>query len=70
MAMAAALSFTIALYVVAGVVIGFAFVLFGATRIFPHPVGVSPGARILLLPGAMLLWPLVLRRWLKSRKSR
>ena len=55
---------------VAGVAIGFAFVIFGATRIFPHPVGVSPGARILLLPGAVLLWPLVLRRWLKSRRPR
>jgi hypothetical protein len=68
--MATALSSALALYIAAGVVIGFAFVLFGATRVFPHPVGVSPGARILLLPGAALLWPLVLSRWLKSRKSR
>jgi hypothetical protein len=68
--MATALSSALALYIAAGVVVGFAFVLFGATRVFPHPVGVSPGARILLLPGAALLWPLVLRRWLKSRKSR
>ena len=68
--MATALFSALALYIAAGIVIGFAFVLFGATRVFPHPVGVSTGARILLLPGAVLLWPLVLRCWLKSRKSR
>jgi hypothetical protein len=31
---------------------------------------VSAGARIVLLPGSVLLWPLVLRRWLKSRSPR
>jgi hypothetical protein len=31
---------------------------------------VTPGTRILLLPGAALLWPLVLRRWPKSRSHR
>jgi hypothetical protein len=41
-------------------------VLFGVTRAFASDAGVG-GARILLLPGSVLLWPLVLRRWLKSR---
>jgi hypothetical protein len=31
---------------------------------------VTVGARILLLPGAFVLWPLVLARWLKSRGAR
>ena len=68
--MATALFSALALYIAAGVAIGFAFVLFGATCVFPHPVTVTLGARILLLPGAALLWPLVLRRWLKSRSHR
>jgi hypothetical protein len=68
--MATALFSAFALYIAAGVAIGLAFVLFSATRVFPHPVTVTPGARILLLPGAALLWPLVLRRWLKSRSHR
>jgi hypothetical protein len=68
--MATALFSVLTLYAAAGVAIGFAFVLFGATRVFPHPVAVTTGARILLLPGAALLWPLVLRRWLKSRSPR
>jgi hypothetical protein len=67
LAMATALFSALALYIAAGITVGFSFVLFGATRVFPHPVTLTPGARILLLPGAALLWPLVLRRWLKSR---
>jgi len=68
--MAAILLSAVALYVAAGIATGLAFVLFGVTQVFPHPVSVTPGARIVLLPGAALLWPLVLRRWLKSRSHR
>jgi hypothetical protein len=68
--MAAAVFSALALYVAAGIAIGFAFVLFGVTRALPHPTPVTIGARIVLLPGSVLLWPLVLRRWLKSRSRR
>jgi len=54
-----------AIYVAAGLVVGLAFVVFGVTAVQPAPVTV--GARILLLPGATALWPLVMSRWLKSR---
>lgn len=62
---AAAVLFAFALYAAAGIIIGILFVLFGVTRVLPHPVGVTVGARILLFPGSALLWPMVLRRWLK-----
>ena len=65
--MAAALFSALALYIAIGIVVGLAFVLFGVTRALPHPTPVSAGARILLMPGSVLLWPLVLHRWLKSR---
>ncbi len=64
---AAILFFAVGLYAAAGLVTGITFVLFGVTRALPHPVTVTVGARILLLPGATLLWPFVLSRWLKSR---
>jgi len=60
----------LALYVAAGLVTGVAFVLFGVTHALAHPVTVTLGARILFLPAATLLWPLVLSRWLKSRNRR
>ena len=55
-------------YVAAGLVTGIAFVVFGVTVVQAAPVTV--GARILLLPGATALWPVVLYNWLKSRNSR
>jgi hypothetical protein len=68
--MATALFSALALYIAAGIAIGFAFVIFGVTQALTHPTPVTTGARILLLPGAVLLWPLLLRRWLKSRSLR
>ena len=56
------------LYVAAGLVTGIAFVVFGVTVVQAAPV--TLGARILLLPGATPLWPVVLCRWLESRNSR
>ena len=64
-----ATSFLIFLYVysTAGISVAIAFVLFGVTRVQTAPV--SPGARILILPGAMALWPYVLLRWLTARRA-
>jgi hypothetical protein len=58
----------VVIYVVVGLVIGLAFIIFGVTRV--QPAALTVGARILLLPGATALWPLVLRRWLQSRGAR
>jgi len=58
----------VGLYVAVGLVAGVAFVSFGVTAVQGAPV--TAGARILLLPGATALWPLVLSRWLKARQPR
>jgi hypothetical protein len=55
----------IALYAACGVVLALAFVAVGISRVQPAPV--SLGARILILPGAVALWPYVLMRWLGAR---
>jgi hypothetical protein len=60
------LLYALALYVAAGSVFAFAFVLYGVTRVLDQPAAVSTGARVLLFPASALLWPLVLRRWLKA----
>ncbi|MEX2128520.1 MAG: hypothetical protein WD871_09785 [Xanthobacteraceae bacterium] len=60
------LLYALGLYVAVGIATGLAFVLFGVTRALEHPAPVSTGARILLFPASAALWPLVLRRWLKS----
>ena len=58
----------LALYAGIGIVTALAFGAFGVTRVQPAPV--SLGARILILPGAVALWPYVLIGWLKARGAR
>lgn len=55
-------------YGVAGLVVGLAFVARGISAVQTAPV--TLGARVLLLPAAAALWPLVLNRWLRSRRPR
>jgi hypothetical protein len=56
-------------YLVAGVAVAAGFVVFGVTRVLPEHLPVTVGARILLFPGAAVLWPYVLARWLKSSRG-
>jgi hypothetical protein len=49
-------------YGTAGLVVGLAFLLFGIDRVDPAARG-AYAFRPLLLPGLVLLWPLVLWRW-------
>ena len=45
-----------------GLAVAAAFLLFGIERVEPYARG-SIGFRPLLVPGLVLLWPLVLWRW-------
>jgi hypothetical protein len=56
----------LAVYALVGVVTALAFVTFGIARVLPAGTPVTLGARVLLVPGAALLWPYVLLRWLKA----
>jgi len=57
----------LAAYVAAGIAIAVVFVTGGASRALPEPAPVTVGARLLMVPGAVVLWPVVLRRWLQTR---
>ena len=58
-----------ALYAVLGLCVALAFVVLGVTRILPQPATVTIPARVLLFPGAVALWPVVVRRWLQAARS-
>jgi hypothetical protein len=60
-----ALLYLLVAYAAVGSAVALAFVIVGVTQVQSMPVTV--GARILLLPGAFVLWPLVAVRWHKSR---
>lgn len=55
-----------ALYVVLGLAFALAFAARGAGRIDPGAATGSLGFRILLVPGATALWPLLAWRWLTT----
>jgi hypothetical protein len=63
------LLYALALYALVGIVTAVAFVTIGITQVLPHSASVSAGARLLILPGAAVLWPYVLTRWLRSRNA-
>jgi len=52
-------------YVWIGVVVAVLFLAFGLDRVDPAARG-AYAFRPLLLPGAILLWPYVIRRWARA----
>lgn len=62
--MATILLAALVFYLAAGLLVGLAFVALGVTAVQAAPVTI--GARILLLPGAVALWPLIVSRWFKA----
>jgi len=54
------------IYLLGGVVFAIPFALVGAGRIDPHATHGSWGFRFLIIPGTILLWPLLLRRWIRG----
>lgn len=56
-------------YAIAGAVVAAAFVFFGMDRVDPAARG-SYAFRPLVVPGVLLLWPLVLWRWYRAEMRR
>lgn len=53
----------LAAYASAGLAFAVTFVTVGVARVDPQARGASPGFRIVIVPGVMLLWPLLAWRW-------
>lgn len=59
-----------ALYALAGVVFSIAFAWRGAGAIEPVAREGTWGFRLLILPGAATLWPVLLLRWIRAGRAR
>jgi hypothetical protein len=51
-------------YLLAGVLFAVPFVSRGVGKLDPRASGAGAGFRVLIFPGVVALWPLVLHRWL------
>lgn len=58
---------TLAAYATIGLACGFAFVARGVNRVDPVAAHAGVGVRLLLLPGAAALWPVLLMKWWRAR---
>jgi hypothetical protein len=60
---------TIGIYLGCGLAFALPFAFIGVKRIDPHAEHGSLGFRLLIIPGAMVFWPLLLKRWLGGVKE-
>ncbi len=54
-------------YLAVGCFVAGLFVSFGIARALPDAGPVTVGARVMILPGVALLWPVVILRWLRPK---
>jgi len=59
----------IAIYLALGFIFSIAFITKGVDKIDEGAHGASLGFRIIIIPGTMIFWPLLLRKWLNSTKA-
>ena len=55
---------TAAVYGAVGILFALAFLTFGIGRIDPGARGAGLGFRLMVFPGVVALWPLMLARWI------
>jgi len=53
-------------YLACGLVFAVAFICRGIKQIDPHAAHGSWGFRLLIIPGTIAFWPLLLSRWVKG----
>lgn len=62
----AAFLILLAVYLTCGLLVAVPFVLVGVERIDPHATHGSWGFRLFIIPGTMIFWPMLLRRWVRG----
>jgi hypothetical protein len=67
--MAALITYAALAYLGIGVAFAIAFALRGAQAIDSCAVGSHWGFRVLVIPGAAALWPIMLRKWIGARST-
>lgn len=60
----------VAIYLFAGLVFAIPFVIKGVAKIDEGAHGSTWGFRIIIIPGVIVFWPWLLKKWLKSPNRR
>jgi hypothetical protein len=59
-----------AIYLAIGFLFAIPFVIKGIHKVDEGAHGGSIGFRIIIIPGTMVFWPLLLKKWLKAAKQK
>ena len=59
---------TMAIYLATGLLFALFFLTKGVNKIDTSANGSGWGFRIIILPGTIVLWPLLLNKWIKTKK--
>jgi hypothetical protein len=57
-------------YLAAGFVFAVPFVIKGVTRIDEGAIGSKWGFRLIIIPGSIIFWPLLLKKWKAVNKQK
>lgn len=58
-----------AAYLTAGFIFAIPFVIKGVTQIDEGTAGSKWGFRIIIIPGTIVFWPLLLKKWINAKKK-
>jgi hypothetical protein len=58
-----------AIYLSCGLLFAIPFVIKGVSKIDEGAQGGSVGFRIIIIPGTMIFWPVLLRKWIRGTKK-
>ena len=59
----------ISVYLACGLVFAMAFVVKGVQRVDAGARGAGIGFRVIIIPGTMVFWPVLLKKWLAAGKD-
>ncbi len=60
----------VGIYLIFGFVFAFAFVIKGVKKIDESAQGSTVGFRVIIIPGVIVLWVLLLKKWLNANKEK
>ena len=60
----------VAAYLAAGFVFAIPFILKGVTKIDEGAHGATWGFRIIIIPGTVVFWPFLLKKWINAIKTK
>jgi hypothetical protein len=58
----------ISVYLIGGFIFAVIFIVKGVDKLDEGARGSSFGFRIIIIPGTVIFWPLLLKKWLESKK--